>query len=89
MGPAQHHGVVHHNGCSTQPPPPAPRSHLRLALCLLSQPRPATPLQEASLTHGMPVAVRHLESVVRMSEASARMHLREYVAEHDINVAIK
>ncbi|GIL82869.1 hypothetical protein Vretimale_8368 [Volvox reticuliferus] len=45
--------------------------------------------QEAALTHGMPVAVRHLESVVRMSEASARMHLRDYVADHDINVAIK
>ncbi|KAG2490802.1 hypothetical protein HYH03_010724 [Edaphochlamys debaryana] len=45
--------------------------------------------QEAAITHGMPVAVRHLESVVRMSEASARMHLREYVADADINVAIK
>ncbi|GFR50357.1 hypothetical protein Agub_g12567 [Astrephomene gubernaculifera] len=45
--------------------------------------------QEAAVTHGMPVAVRHLESVVRMSEASARMHLREYVADYDINVAIK
>ncbi|PNW80981.1 hypothetical protein CHLRE_07g338000v5 [Chlamydomonas reinhardtii] len=45
--------------------------------------------QEAALTHGMPVAVRHLESVVRMSEASARMHLRDYVADYDINVAIK
>ncbi len=37
----------------------------------------------------MPVAVRHLESVVRMSEASARMHLRDYVADQDINTAIK
>ena len=33
--------------------------------------------------------MRHLESVVRMSEASARMHLRDYVADYDINVAIK
>ncbi len=46
-------------------------------------------LQEAAITHGMPVAVRHLESVVRMSEASARMHLRDYVTDYDINVAIK
>lgn len=37
----------------------------------------------------MPVAVRHLESVVRMSEASARMHLREVVTDADVNVAIK
>lgn len=44
---------------------------------------------EAALTHGMPVAVRHLESVVRMSEASARMHLREVVTDADVNVAIK
>ncbi|MEW5305454.1 MAG: hypothetical protein WDW36_007992 [Sanguina aurantia] len=45
--------------------------------------------QEASRTHGMPVAVRHLESVVRMSEAHARMHLRDYVSDDDISVAIK
>lgn len=51
-------------------------------------PLPSRP-QEAAITHGMPVAVRHLESVVRMSEASARMHLRDYVADQDINTAIK
>eukprot|EP00195_Chlamydomonas_chlamydogama_P012778 CAMPEP_0202892114 /NCGR_PEP_ID=MMETSP1392-20130828/1935_1 /ASSEMBLY_ACC=CAM_ASM_000868 /TAXON_ID=225041 /ORGANISM="Chlamydomonas chlamydogama, Strain SAG 11-48b" /LENGTH=845 /DNA_ID=CAMNT_0049575995 /DNA_START=38 /DNA_END=2572 /DNA_ORIENTATION=+ len=44
---------------------------------------------EASRTHGMPIAVRHLESLIRMSEAHARMHLREYVSDDDINVAIR
>ena len=37
----------------------------------------------------MPIAVRHLESIIRMSEASAMMHLREYVNEEDVNVAIR
>ena len=44
---------------------------------------------EASRTHGMPVAVRHLESIIRMSEAHAKMHLRDFVTDGDINVAIK
>jgi DNA replication licensing factor MCM2 len=37
----------------------------------------------------MPITVRHLESVIRMSEAHARMHLREYVTDEDSNVAIR
>lgn len=45
--------------------------------------------QEAARTHGMPIAVRHLESLIRMSEAHAKMHLREYVSDDDINIAIK
>jgi DNA replication licensing factor MCM2 len=45
--------------------------------------------QEAARTHGMPIAVRHLESLIRMSEAHAKMHLREYVMDEDINMAIK
>ncbi|GAX74193.1 hypothetical protein CEUSTIGMA_g1642.t1 [Chlamydomonas eustigma] len=45
--------------------------------------------QEASRTHGMPIAVRHLESLIRMSEAHARMHLRDYVSDDDMNIAIK
>lgn len=32
--------------------------------------------------------VRHLESMIRMAEAHARMHLRDYVSEDDINVSI-
>ncbi|KAL4856536.1 DNA replication licensing factor MCM2 [Chlorella vulgaris] len=45
--------------------------------------------RESSVTHGMPIAVRHLESMIRMSEARAAMHLREYVTDADIDCAIK
>lgn len=38
---------------------------------------------------GIPVAVRHIESIIRMSEAHAKMHLREYVSDDDVNVAIR
>ena len=37
---------------------------------------------------GIPIAVRHIESVIRMSEAWAKMHLREYVRTDDIDNAI-
>jgi DNA replication licensing factor MCM2 len=37
----------------------------------------------------MPVGVRHVESIIRMSEAHAKMHLRDYVNEDDVNVAIR
>ncbi len=33
--------------------------------------------------------VRHLESMIRMSEARAAMHLREYVSDDDIDCAIR
>lgn len=45
--------------------------------------------RESSVTHGMPIAVRHLESMIRMSEARASMHLREYVNDDDIDNAIR
>lgn len=38
---------------------------------------------------GVPIAVRHIESICRMAEASARMHLRAYVREDDVDLAIK
>jgi hypothetical protein len=37
----------------------------------------------------MPIAVRHLESMIRMAEARAAMHLREYVTDADIDCAIR
>lgn len=37
----------------------------------------------------MPITVRHIESMIRMAEANARMHLREYVQEDDVNMAIR
>jgi DNA replication licensing factor MCM2 len=45
--------------------------------------------KEAGITHAMPVAVRHLESMVRMAEAHARMHLRDMVEQQDIDMAIR
>jgi len=33
--------------------------------------------QESSNSGGVPIAVRHAESMIRMAEAHARMHLRE------------
>lgn len=45
--------------------------------------------RESSVTHGMPIAVRHLESMIRMSEARAAMHLRDHVNDDDIDCAIK
>jgi len=36
----------------------------------------------------MVIAVRHIESIIRMAEAHAKMHLREVVLDEDIDVAI-
>ena len=36
-----------------------------------------------------PIAVRHLESIIRMSEARAMMHLREFVSDADVDAAIR
>lgn len=45
--------------------------------------------QESLATGSMPITARHIESLIRMSEAHARMHLREAVLEEDVNVAIR
>lgn len=48
-----------------------------------------TDLRQASTTsQGMPIAVRHLESMIRMAEAHARMHLRDRVTDDDVDTAI-
>lgn len=44
--------------------------------------------RESSTVGGIPIAVRHIESVLRMAEAYARMHLRDYVRSDDIDFAI-
>lgn len=47
-------------------------------------------LRKASMVGGgVPMGVRYLESIVRIAEAHARMHLRDHVREEDTNVAIK
>ncbi|CAH0384017.1 unnamed protein product [Bemisia tabaci] len=45
--------------------------------------------QESMTTGSLPITVRHIESIIRMSEAHAKMHLREYVNEDDVNMAIR
>lgn len=40
------------------------------------------------LTGGIPITVRYLESIIRMSEAFARMHLRDFVRQDDVDRAI-
>ncbi len=44
---------------------------------------------QSAISGGVPIAVRHIESMMRMAEASARMHLREHVREDDVDMAIK
>lgn len=44
--------------------------------------------QQSNVVGGIPIAVRHIESVLRMSEAHAKMHLRDYVRTEDIDLAI-
>eukprot|EP01104_Vermistella_antarctica_P001826 TRINITY_DN1195_c0_g1_i1.p1 TRINITY_DN1195_c0_g1~~TRINITY_DN1195_c0_g1_i1.p1 ORF type:complete len:930 (-),score=205.41 TRINITY_DN1195_c0_g1_i1:4-2793(-) len=45
--------------------------------------------KESQVGGGIPMGVRHVESMLRISEAYARMHLRDYVTEEDVNVAIR
>ena len=33
--------------------------------------------------------VRHIESMIRMAESHAKMHLREFVSEDDVNMAMR
>ena len=47
-------------------------------------------LRRESLASGsIPITVRHIESIIRMSEAHARMHLRETVRSDDVDLAIR
>ena len=45
--------------------------------------------RESNLVGGIPIAVRHIESVIRMSESWAKLHLRDYVRSDDIDHAIE
>jgi len=44
--------------------------------------------REANVVGGIPIAVRHIESVIRMSEAHAKLHLRDFVRTDDVDFAI-
>ncbi|KAH8851097.1 DNA replication licensing factor MCM2 isoform 2 [Schistosoma japonicum] len=45
--------------------------------------------RESMVTGSLPITVRHIESVIRLSEAHARLHLREFVNEDDVNMALR
>jgi DNA replication licensing factor MCM2 len=45
--------------------------------------------RESLASGGIPITVRHIESMIRMAEAHARMHLRDYVRGDDIDMAIR
>lgn len=45
--------------------------------------------RESLASGGIPITVRHIESIVRMAEAHARIHLRDYVRSDDIDLGIR
>ncbi|KAG9511286.1 DNA replication licensing factor mcm2, partial [Fragariocoptes setiger] len=45
--------------------------------------------RESAMTNSIPITARHIESIIRCSEAYARMHLRNYVNNDDVRMAIK
>jgi DNA replication licensing factor MCM2 len=45
--------------------------------------------RESAASGGVPIAVRHIESIMRMAEAHAKMHLREYVRDDDMDASIR
>eukprot|EP00898_Chlorokybus_atmophyticus_P007321 jgi/Chlat1/7590/Chrsp63S07075 len=45
--------------------------------------------RESTVGQGIAIAVRHMESIIRLSEAHAAMHLRDFVTENDVDVAIR
>jgi DNA replication licensing factor MCM2 len=44
--------------------------------------------EESKKAQGIPLTTRHLESMIRMTEANAKMELRDYVTAKDIDLAI-
>jgi len=45
--------------------------------------------RESKASGGIPIVVRHVESMLRMAEAHAKMHLRDFVREDDVDMAIR
>ena len=45
--------------------------------------------RESMVSGGIPIAVRHIESIIRMAEAHAKMHLRDYVVEDDVDMGVQ
>ncbi|RZB57976.1 Histone-lysine N-methyltransferase TRX1 isoform F, partial [Glycine soja] len=45
--------------------------------------------RKSSYGQGVHIAIRHLESMIRMSEAHARMHLKQHVTQENADMAIR
>jgi DNA replication licensing factor MCM2 len=45
--------------------------------------------KESKATGSVAITLRHAEAMIRMAEAHAKMHLRGYVIEEDVNAAIR
>lgn len=45
--------------------------------------------KESAITGSIPVTVRQVDAVIRMAEAHAKLHLRDYVRDDDVNMAIR
>ncbi|KRZ27652.1 DNA replication licensing factor MCM2, partial [Trichinella pseudospiralis] len=45
--------------------------------------------RESLATGSVPITVRHVESIIRLSEAHAKLRLRNYVSDDDVSVAIQ
>lgn len=45
--------------------------------------------RESMATGSIPITVRHIECMIRIAEAHAKIHLREYVNDDDINMSIR
>ena len=45
--------------------------------------------EQSEQSGGVPIAVRHIESIMRMSQAFARMNLRDHVRDDDVDRAVK
>eukprot|EP00667_Euglena_gracilis_P002457 EG_transcript_2458 len=45
--------------------------------------------KESQLGAGVTMSVRHIESIIRLTEAHAKLHLREHAREDDLNAALR
>merc|ERR1712048_122710 len=45
--------------------------------------------RESMQTGSIPITVRQIESMIRIAEAHAKMHLREFASEDDVNMAMR
>jgi DNA replication licensing factor MCM2 len=45
--------------------------------------------KESAVTGSIPITVRQVDAIIRLSEAHAKLHCRDYVREDDVNMAIR